>query len=499
MKIIHDRTTFAPANNKSLEDRPYQNCLVLYDDNWNDYGYRTTFYLVYYGNNKDFHPIGDIKIYYYDIDYNRTSDYYCRVSDKIDNAVYQLDEKFCSLGQSLTFYKNLKTYCPNDYLDILDRLNDMVKNKDIRKKFEGEHGVQTSLLRSVSAVKALNDGYKFLNLNETVENNISFSYKAKIPYLENRVEFNFNFKKKSYKDIPYRINVLVGKNGVGKTQLLTVLADNLSGLSNDQSEINLSFPQGRPNIDKVISISFSAFDEFRQRDLSNVFLSKGYDYCGIKKENGVLSEAELEEIYNRSYEMITSKKRLNGWRKILGILLEDEHSDLLKNIEKNGLLSQHMSSGQLILICSMTEVIANIERESLLLFDEPELHLHPNAISNLLRTLNKMLEEFDSYAILATHSPLIIQEICKEQIQILNRIDDVLTVVHPDFECFGNNLTEITNSVFDVTSRESNYKSVLSKLSKTMSFEQVMAAFGNDLSLNAMIFLKQCYKGDDSL
>lgn len=63
----------------------------------------------------------------------------------------------------------------------------------------------------------------------------------------------------------------------------------------------------------------------------------------------------------------------------------------------------------------------------------------------------------------------------------------------------GNNLTEITNSVFDVTSRESNYKSVLSKLSKTMSFEQVMAAFGNDLSLNAMIFLKQCYKGDDSL
>ena len=87
----------------------------------------------------------------------------------------------------------------------------------------------------------------------------------------------------------------------------------------------------------------------------------------------------------------------------------------------------------------------------------------------------------------------------QKQIQILNRIDDVLTVVHPDFECFGNNLTEITNSVFDVTSRESNYKSVLSKLSKTMSFEQVMAAFGNDLSLNAMIFLKQCYKGDDSL
>ena len=437
MKIIHDITTFAPANNKSLEDRPYENCLVLYNDGWNDYGYRTTFYLVYYGENNDFHPIGDIKIYYYDLDYNRTSDYYCSVSDKIEDEISQLDEKFCSLGQSLTFYKNLKTYCPNDYLDILDRLNDMVKNKDIRKKFEGEHGVQTSLLRSVSAVKALNDGDKFLNLNETVENNISFSYKAKIPYLEDRVEFNFNFKKKSYKDIPYRINVLVGKNGVGKTQLLTVLADNLSGLSNDQSEINLSFPQGRPNIDKVISISFSAFDEFRQRDLSNVFLSKGYDFCGIKKENGVLSEAELEEIYNRSYEIITSKKRLNGWRKILGILLEDEHSDLLNNIERNGLLSQHMSSGQLILICSMTEVIANIERESLLLFDEPELHLHPNAIANTMRMFYRLLDEFNSYAIIATHSPLIIQEIPSRYIRALTRVNNILSIHTPDNECFG--------------------------------------------------------------
>ena len=400
MRIIHDRTTFAPANIKSIKAKPYENCLVLYDDNWDDYGYHTTFYLVYYGKN-ECHIIGDIKIYYYDFDYQRTADYYCSVADKIEKEIEQLDEKFCSLGQSLLFYKNLKTYCPNDYLDTLDRLNDIVKNKDTRKKFEDEHGV--------SAIKALNDGYRLLNLNEVVKNDISFTYMAEIPYMGERVKFEFDFKNKTHKSIPYRINVLVGKNGVGKTRLLRVLADNLSGLSENETDRSLVFQEGRPNIDKVISISFSAFDEFRKRDLNNVFLSKGYDYCGIKKENGVLSEKELEEIYDKSLKTIVKKKRLKGWRKILSILLEEEHSDLLNKIEQNGLLSQHMSSGQLILICSMTEVIANIERESLLLFDEPELHLHPNAISNLLRTLNKMLEEFDSYAILATHSPLIVQ------------------------------------------------------------------------------------------
>ena len=64
MRIIHDRTNFTPSNIKSIKAKPYENCLVVYDDGWNDYGYRTTFYLVYYGENKDFHPIGDIKIYY---------------------------------------------------------------------------------------------------------------------------------------------------------------------------------------------------------------------------------------------------------------------------------------------------------------------------------------------------------------------------------------------------------------------------------------------------
>ena len=64
--------------------------------------------------------------------------------------------------------------------------------------------------------------------------------------------------------------------------------------------------------------------------------------------------------------------------------------------------------GQYILLCTMTEVIATIEKESLLLFDEPELHLHPNAVANTLRMLYKLLEEYDSYAIFATHSPLIV-------------------------------------------------------------------------------------------
>ena len=61
-------------------------------------------------------------------------------------------------------------------------------------------------------------------------------------------------------------------------------------------------------------------------------------------------------------------------------------------------------------------------------------------------------------------------------------------------ECFGENITGITNEIFDVCSTESNYKTVLSALAQKWSFDEVSELFGNNLSLNAMIFLKNCYR-----
>ena len=153
-----------------------------------------------------------------------------------------------------------------------------------------------------------------------------------------------------------------------------------------------------------------------------------------------------------------------------------------------------LSSGQHVLICLITEALATIEKESLILFDEPEIHLHPNAIANTMRMLYKLLAEFDSYAIFATHSPLIVQETPTQYIQILDRIDNVLSVRKPAMECFGENITSITNEIFDVCSTESNYRTVLGALAKKLSYDEICELFDNNLSLNAMIFLKNCYR-----
>lgn len=489
MQIIHKTSTWPPSKGD------YKESLVLYDDRWNDYSYMTTFHAVYCNAEGECKEIGDVKIYYFDYDIKRTSNFGMPVADVIDKNITQLNEKFCSLGQTLNYYKRLKNNCPDDYLNILKRLNDIAIDHELRSKFIEEDGVQTSLLRDSSAEKAMNEAELLLKTNRLREKDVSFNYFAKVPYSKDRTQLFFDFKKQDA--LPYRINALIGKNGVGKTQILSNLAESLSGISKNRTEKEESFKCKRPPVDKVISISYSAFDEFRKRvGEGNDYKDNSYSYCGIQSEHGTLSLEELKQNFLKALEIIRQRGRLESWETVMQELIEKEHLDLIEQTVEGDIDNIHWSSGQYILLCTMTEVVATIEKESILLFDEPELHLHPNAVANTMRMLYKLLEKFDSYAIFATHSPLIVQEIPSRYVQILSRIDNVLTVRMPALECFGENVTNITNDIFDVNGSESSYKTILNNLSKKMSFEGVLGIFDGSLSINAMIYLKGCYKDE---
>lgn len=485
--IVHSKSSWPP------NDGERRNVLVIYDDNWNDYGYRTTFHVAYCDQDRKVHKIGGLKIYHYDLDEKRTETYHHAVSLLMPSEVVRLDDKFCSLGQSLSYYQNLKTYFPESYVEILERLNDIAVQPTLKEKFINEHGVQTSLLRESSAEKALNEADHLLETDRLKQKDMSFSYRVAVPYSETPVELAFNFTKDD--DLPYRINILIGKNGTGKTQVLSQLANSLSGISDTAEDRGAMFIGKRPPIDKVISVSYSAFDSFKKRPAGeDEYYTNSYAYCGIQSENGTLSIEQLNQNFQKSFVLLKEKGREEAWKSVMSEVMEAEHSNLIEAVLNGRFDSVNFSSGQHVLICLITEALANIEKESLILFDEPEIHLHPNAIANTMRMLYKLLDEFDSYAIFATHSPLIVQETPSQYIQILDRINDVLSVRKPAMECFGENITGITNEIFDVCSTESNYKTVLSALAQKWSFDEVSELFGNNLSLNAMIFLKNCYR-----
>ena len=472
----------------------YRNELVLNYDNWNDFSYRTSFGMYYCDTNGKVHEVGFPKIYFWENDEQRTKEYFIHTKESLDNIITTLDDNYCSLGQDLSYYRNLKNLLPNEYLDVLHRLNDMAISPKTKERFINEKGVQTSLLRFSGAEKALNEAHEVINDSEEAKN-ISFSYRVTVPYDIFPIDLSFNFEKTDF--LPYRVNILIGKNGTGKTQILARLADSLSGYTNEREES--PFIGGRPAIDKVMSISYSAFDQFRKPPESGTTnRSFSYIYCGIQSENGTLSITQLKENFIAAYNTICERDRVAIWQDVLSELMEPEHQESVGIITSGRFDEVNWSSGQHILICTITELIARVENESIILFDEPEIHLHPNAISNVMRMFCRLLEQFNSYAIFSTHSPIIIQEIPSKYIQILDREGDFLTVRRPDVECFGSNISDIISDVFDVSIHESNYKSLLKALSSTMNYDEILHLFDNNLSLNALIFLKNCYSEEDT-
>lgn len=139
------------------KDGEFCSSIVLYYDNWNDYSYRTSFVMCYCDADGMVREVGNVKIYYWQNDEVRTNQYSEHTKSSLGDHIESLSASYCSLGQELSYYKNLKALLPNDYFDILTRLNDIAIFDAIKNRFINEKGVQSSLLRFSGAEKALNE------------------------------------------------------------------------------------------------------------------------------------------------------------------------------------------------------------------------------------------------------------------------------------------------------------------------------------------------------
>lgn len=82
--------------------------------------------------------------------------------------------------------------------------------------------------------------------------------------------------------------------------------------------------------------------------------------------------------------------------------------------------------------------LAHLEPVSLLLVEEPENGLHPARIAEVVRLLRTIVEEKKTQVIMATHSPLVVNELKPEEVSVVTRKDDEGTKVvriqdTPDF------------------------------------------------------------------
>jgi predicted ATP-dependent endonuclease of OLD family len=187
-------------------------------------------------------------------------------------------------------------------------------------------------------------------------------------------------------------------------------------------------------------------------------------------------------------------------RTILGDRSENLTSTLeqeINNAPTNKDALSLLSSGESILVHFVTALMAWIQPNSLVLFDEPETHLHPNAVASMFLVLSQILKEFGSYAVIATHSPVVIQEIPANRVLVFQREGNVTTAEPLRVESFGESLSELTRHVFETNEVESLYRRTLRNLAEKEAVEQVMKRFSLGLSLSAEAYLLAQYGKQD--
>lgn len=461
-------------------DRSFHPCVILAEDNWNDYGYVTMFHARYVDEFGNEHPLGDVKI----LNFENTV-----TSSVISKNFTQLVQGYVSLGQSPEYYENLYKLGKSIYTKVLNNLNDIVFNSRLITNHEENRGFKISLLRDPSAEKAYAESGKYFEKEYTdFDNTMEFTFESWLPEAASQHTPHFNFKKSQ---LPYRINALIGKNGTGKTHVIANIANALSGSSNEKEKKTFGiFSPQNPNFSKVIVFSYSVFDKFLIPESDNY---TSYRYCGIRTSDGMLSDGEIKQRLIDSLEIVIKKDRRFEWRSALSQIIDvnniftSDEKLTIKLIENKYNL---LSSGQTILITLLTQAIAFSENESLLLFDEPELHLHPNAIANFIKVLFSVLERFNSYAVISTHSPIILREIPAKYIQVFDREGNIPIIYPLQIESFGENFSTISDEIFGTLESDGNYQSTLEKLIKEIGYDETLKLFDDKLSLNAKIYMK---------
>ncbi len=154
---------------------------------------------------------------------------------------------------------------------------------------------------------------------------------------------------------------------------------------------------------------------------------------------------------------------------------------------------RHLSSGELAMLQFAAQAIASIERGSLLLFDEPETHLHPNYVSEFMDMLQELLKQTQSIAIIATHSAYVVREVPRRRVIILRQTGGGIEVVHPRLQTFGANVDAVSQFVFGDTLISHRYQHVLKRWANTegraLGLDGVIKGYGEQLNPETLSFI----------
>lgn len=473
-----------------------RNEAFLIRDNWDDYGFKTTFSLIYFNDQGARFDVGEVKI----MQAGMTGGY-----TPMEESFEALDLDYAALGQGQDFYENLLALDDGIRFDILIALRDVIWSEVIRDAVDDEQAYGTSLMRSVGEAR-------FKKLVSILHHDpilTPFNFTYTFPDAPEEIIFEVT----PHSLPPSNIHVVIGRNGVGKTRLLTSLSSLLRN-GRDRRLGRLRFHDdddtaAKDQFANLITVAFSAFDSFDPppRSAAGPLRSMkagtrsgiDYTYVGLKKRirkgderaTGNKNEADLQKDFVESTLRCLRSASRPRWQAAMRILELDplfaalQLSDLA-NLPANevegraGELFSSASSGHKIVLLTLTQLAELVSERTLILIDEPEAHLHPPLVMAFVRALSDLLVKRNGVAILATHSPVVAQEVPSNCVSLMFRPGGEVQIERPEIETFAENLGALTREIFRVQVTESGHHNLIADaVAGSGDIDEVLEKFDN--------------------
>lgn len=531
--------------------------LELLADNWDDFGNKTTFdttcrlmgALV---------QLGHLKLMIENAE--NSAAYLDRLLKEGWSGVFPIPNvNYLSLPGEITFYEQLR-----DRLNLESARDAAIALRDASYLMHLEQDsaalslidsqpFKKSLLRERSENKSYLDGWKIFSAETMSVLDLGFQFED---VFGDTSILNLKFKQISI--LPHNVNVLIGPNGVGKSQILHQIVKDWLGNVPEKQKGKVGFIE-KPNLSRIVVVSYSPFERFpvdletqelQDKDIYRYFGFRGRSvsrtpgrlggislshqaskkkaavslldclnddirYKGLRNWANKLVTAErvLRTAFAFDYATINVGEASGSAHRFyddisfiddfafdvdgiwyvpispdrIGKINVKKISDSLNAADgvtffRNGEIVQ-LSSGQKLFSFIVVNILGAIRRDSLILIDEPELFLHPTLEIQFVDMLKKILDSFNSKALLATHSLVTVREVPSDCVHVLARTKDGLSIRTPPFQTFGGDMQRISSYVFGDSEASKPFERwIEEQLEELGSAEALIAALGDDIN-----------------
>lgn len=418
-----------------------------------------------------------------------------------------LPKIYVSVGHTSEYYSNIYKYS-KDYPELKDAIRDQLHDIVLSQTVD-EYSRSSFFMNSFSRNKS---SYVMKNSYPRI---VSTGKKKKeycLKFSFDEFEGGLNFNTGESEHISNNVFAVIGNNGVGKTRLLQKVMTKVSEA--DFNELQYNFTgKDYGSINKMLLLTMSTFDNHKHTisDLKNgkyigiidydsesditfksseKLLAELYGYIKIIKSNHLM-ETELNTILEEQISCFDPYLREFINNKLLtynfnGDQIENEASIFGFQTEMKTNFSK-LSSGQTNMLYMVFSLIATVEEDMFVVIDEPELYLHPPYIMGYINLLNYIFDRRNAIAFIATHSPIIIQQLPSESVYEMKRYDEKIKITPIDFPCYGESISIITEKIFNVSLGISGfYKDLEAKTDEELSEIYTESNIG----IEAKIFIK---------